>query len=210
LRSSLPFVFALSIFLTGVFLADRERYVHGFRQADLHFFERNLELKNAVDVQRGTIYSVAKMWLRQSEDFRRTAVYLTFSCVHLALSTAFFLVALVVALLLTGWYFLVPYGVAAIFLILSFGAHVGRYWIGMHRLRSCWSVYKKMSWWVSERFPPLLPPLAPSHLARWREIGEAIEHDREFKIYLSSMSEYKDLDMFTQYVKPLGDPYFRF
>ena len=210
LRSSIAPLFALSTFLTGVFLADRERYVHGFRQADLHFFEQVLRLRELESLRRQPAYNIAKMWLRHSEDFRRTAVYLTFSCVHLSLSTIFFLAALIVGVLFSEWYFAIPYGVAMIFLVLSLMAHLGRYWSGRGSLRSFWSSYKRMSWWLSERFPPISPPLAPSHLARWREIGEAVEQDDEFGAYLRTLSEYKDLEMFAEYVKAQRAPYFNF
>ncbi|MCJ7457243.1 hypothetical protein MUP07_10975 [Candidatus Bathyarchaeota archaeon] len=99
---------------------------------------------------------------------------------------------------------------ASAFLLLSFCGHWARYGIGKRRLRSWWTIYKSVSWRLSELFPPLLPPLAPSHLARWREIGEAIEQNAELKAYLVTLEEYRDLEMFTSYISPGLQPYFKF
>lgn len=201
LLRSIPYIITISIFFTSIFLAYRGKYIHSFRSADLNFFQQTLELKYAKEpLEIEILVRKGQMWLRVSESFRRNAIYLSFSAIHMIISILFF-VASWILLAIHKEYFIILTYIGLIFFMLSLLGHLGRYSYG--KKFSCWwHFYKRFSWHICNSFPPLAPPLIISHLARWKEIGEAIKRDERFMSYLKQLDEYQDLKEFTAYIEP--------
>lgn len=207
---ALPYLTTISIFAAGLFLAGRERYVHGFRNADLNFFEQTFHLNDTKKPSEAKILvKKGQMWLRVSESYRRNAVYLSFSSIHMILATLCFIISLIVSTF-SKQYFVLPMLLGIIFFILSLLGHIGRYGYGRIKFSSWWSLYKRFSWTFCNGFPPFVPPLVVSHLARWKEIGEAIQKDERFMLYLERLDEYRDLKEFPEYIEPQKVSFFNF
>lgn len=207
---ALPYMLTIVVFFTGIWLADRERHVHGFRNADLNFLQQALNLNIAkTPAEIEILVKKGKMWLKVSEHFRFCSVYLSFSAVHMILATLFFVLSLIF-LSLSSPFFVFTTCVGITFSVLSFFGHVGRYGYGRTRFTSWWSFYKHLSWKICDKFPPMAPPLILSHLARWKEVGEAIQKDKRFMLYLRELGEYQHLKEFTEYTNPQKVDFFRF
>ncbi|TET20079.1 hypothetical protein E3J74_04525 [Candidatus Bathyarchaeota archaeon] len=207
---ALPYMLTISVFFTGIWLADRERHVHGFRNADLNFLQQALNLdvaKTPAEIE--ILVKKGKMWLKVSEHFRYCAVYLSFSTVHMILAAFLFAISLMF-LSLGSDFFVITTCIGIAFSALSFLGHVGRYGYGQTRFSLWWSFYKRLSWEICDKFPPMAPPLILSHLARWKEVGEAIQKDKRFIDYLKRLGEYQHLKEFTEYTNPQKVDFFKF
>lgn len=125
------------------------------------------------------------------------------------LATLCFIISLIVSTF-SKQYFVLPMLLGIIFFILSLLGHIGRYGYGRIKFSSWWSLYKRFSWTFCNGFPPFVPPLVVSHLARWKEIGEAIQKDERFMLYLERLDEYRDLKEFPEYIEPQKVSFFNF
>lgn len=206
----LPYLLTICIFLTGVWIADREKYVHRFRDLDLMLFEQLVQHEASNSRLGDTTLKRAEIALRVSEDYRRTSVYLSFSAAYSFLASCVFIVCMVASDLFV-WIFDTLSFAGLVLLSLSLISHMGRYWFLKSRSKKSWSVYMRLSWWLSDKFPPLFPPLAPSHLRRWREIGSTIQAIDQLRDYLLGLREYSDIqEVYSDWGQPQEEQYFGF
>ena len=184
----LPYILTVTIFLCGVFAADRGRYIHGFREHDIEIFKALRRLSTVRRVKDKEFYlSIAKMHLKVSEDYRRTAVYNTFACTYMLLAMIMFAIAQTV-LFITRIKYVLPFTIFGMFLaFLSVASYIGRYHIIPTKISNLWLLYMKISWRLSEVFYFL----APSHLRRWNEVGKLIK--QYLWADLTRLEEYKDI-----------------
>lgn len=202
----------VAIFVASVatLTADRGRYVADSRSFDLNFVQE-------VILERGqprpnTHTETAKLWLRRSQDYRRMALYMTYSTVNMILATFFIGVSLLLDYVFPNdHYWICSTVISGVFFLFMIDG-----WLIKYRkkiipdssvavIRGFVKFYEKFSFKVSRAFPPLLPPLDITHLERWPEVREAIAEYREF---LDSLEFTPDLirndmepDATSEYVK---------
>ena len=191
-------LFAATISVTGVLLADRERYVHSFRAFDLSFIQSMLlsKAQKSGEIQK-TYREIAKVFLRRSQDFRRVGLYSSFYMAHLVVCTTCFGLSFVSDYFVGGDLWFPSFSVGILFGILSIVGWLDRYRIAFTAsskralLRKVTLLYERISWKLSTKFPPLIPPLTPTHLARWPEATAQI--DDEMMLFLRRMKDSQDL-----------------
>jgi hypothetical protein len=172
---------AIAVFVLGIAIAERERYVHGFRSMDMNVYSYALKA-----VQDDINREIAKLWLKRSEDFRNSAIYYTFTAVNCLFCVLFLAIALLLLFLFDGLYIWLPLClIAVVFLLL-----VGLIQLGRYHVVTPITKLEEFSWKVAEMFPPLLPPLVPSHLVRWPEIEEVIQSQEWLITYLETLPEH--------------------
>jgi len=185
--TTLQIAIAVAIFFVGFFLAERGRHVHGFRNFDMIFYQHaRLAVAHPSDVGKAH-KDIAKQYLKRSVDYRRIAVYHTFQTLYAIFGMMCFILALVLSSfseLFTSIFFIA----GGIFLVLAFLGLLRRY----GRLKSL-EAYDRISWLLSEKFPPWPRALAPSHFLWWDEVGAFISDDADYEAYLEMLNEYQDI-----------------
>lgn len=184
--------------ISALLVSTREQYVHSFRGFDLNFGEAAITVKHSSNTTERHLHTQkAELWLRRSQDYRRMALYITYSSVNMVIATYLAGVSLVLVFLSISIFVIPILFISFIFFLFMFVAWMIRYrkvfkpdssskaakWFALN--------YEKLSLKMSESFPPLLPPLNLLHLNRWPEIEKLI--DEHFRNFLHSMDETSDI-----------------
>ena len=99
LLNSLLLAVGLLTFFATLLWTLRETYVHEFRTADMNLFEHALESESSRGKSRIYHRRAAMQWLRVSEDYRRTSIYLSMMVANLVIAILALTCATVLALL---------------------------------------------------------------------------------------------------------------
>jgi ABC-type multidrug transport system fused ATPase/permease subunit len=199
LLNALLLIVGFLTFFSTVLWTLRETYVHDFRMADMNLFEHTLESEITRDRERTYHRRAAKQWLHVSEDYRRTSLYLSMMVANMIMSTPALIFATIFMLLGNlVWLALLLGGIVFVFIGLLDMLMLYQ-WLNPIR------AVEKFSWSLAERFPPMLPFLAPSHLARggdWRAIQDLITERAWLREALEQLWLHKHLKRLFGYGKP--------
>jgi len=173
--------------------------MHGFRSFDLSFAQAMVlsTVKQAKETSQAYA-EIAKMWLRRSQDFRHASLFLSFSCANMLVSTVLIALSFTSDYLFGGWLYVPFLATGVLFLALMLVGQLIRYEYLVDSRSNCIrnfaSSYIKISWRLS-MFPPLLPPLKPTHIARWPEIQGLIDRDENIAKYVQELPPTRYLSM---------------
>ncbi len=156
-------LFAILLFLAASVWGTRLNYVFNYRNADLNAF---CLAKQVTGKKLSYLSDAAKRYLQVSEDYRRTAVYLTNLAASLIFSAGFVGISAIAAFLLREtnyWYLsLIPLFLG---LFLAF--------VSALSLALTWSNQRTM--WFLNYLGNIIPGLRASELRRWTFIQEVID-----------------------------------
>lgn len=180
-------VLAGQIAITSFIIAARLRYVHQLRTADVNAHSHILLSESSIGKVSDTHKEIAKTWLRIAERYRCTSIYLSLSAANFMVALIFYALSLFFVLLETDPIILVLFPIGAIFTSLGIMDHLDRYWNIQPK-----SAIERFSWRLAELFPPLVPPLNPTHLGRWGFLKDPEKIDWA-KSYLEKLQSYQNI-----------------
>ena len=177
---------AIFVATVATLTADRGRYIADSRSYDLNFVQAVI-LEQEKQSRPNINTETAKLWLRRSQDYRRMALYMTYSTVNMILATFFIGVSLLLDYVFPNdHYWICSTIISGVFFLFMIDGWLIKYRktiipdSSVAAIRGFVKFYEKFSFKISRAFPPLLPPLDVTHLERWPEVRNALEEYREF------------------------------
>jgi len=168
-------------------------FCHEFRIADEQAISFTLQSDAETNPElKGKFKEIAKEWIRVAEDYRRNAIFTTFTLLFLTLGLT--LLVIYLALVFSA-YKSSPWPWAAFILaflsLVFYPVHLLYFW-RLRKYKKIWLTLDCFSLIVSKPLGILLPFFYPEHLKRWEKSKEVLkqpEHDW-LKRYLEAETAY--------------------